>query len=101
MNNKLFSLIVFFIPFSFTIQAQDTLLTIDMAVEYAYDSNPTLQQMKAELYRESQRKKTETGISTPEISYFREGISTIPDKLFDEQRIAVSQEIDFPLTTIY
>lgn len=101
MDNKLLSLIVFFLPFSIMIHSQDTLLTVNMAVEHAFNSSPALQQMKAELDRESARKKTETGLSTPEISYFREGISTIPDKLFDEQRIAVSQEIDFPLTTIY
>lgn len=92
---------LFFIIFSGVIIAQDTILTISDAVDYAYNSNTVLQQMKAQLNQDRERWRTETGLSTPEISYFREGISTIPESVFEEQRIAVSQEIDFPLTTVY
>ncbi|HKL66538.1 MAG TPA: TolC family protein [Bacteroidales bacterium] len=93
--------VIFFIILSGVIIGQDTILTINDAVDYAYNSNTMLQQMKAQLTQDRERWRTETGISTPEISYFREGISTIPESVFEEQRIAVSQEIDFPLTTVY
>ncbi|NLV19726.1 MAG: TolC family protein [Bacteroidetes bacterium] len=45
--------------------------------------------------------RLETGISPPEISYFKEGIASGPGDIFDEKRIAVTQEIDFPVTTHY
>ncbi|MCF8223899.1 MAG: TolC family protein [Bacteroidales bacterium] len=93
--------VLFFIVFSGVIIGQDTVLTIKDAVDYAYNSNTMLQQMKAQLDQDREKWRTETGLSTPEISYFREGISTIPESVFEEQRIAVSQEIDFPLTTVY
>jgi cobalt-zinc-cadmium efflux system outer membrane protein len=84
-----------------SLQSQENILTIGMAVESAYERNAGLQQLYALLKQEEQNRRTETGISSPEISYMKEGISSSPDNLFGEQRIAVTQEIDFPLTTIY
>jgi len=89
------------IIFATLASGQDPVLTINEAVESAYERNSILQQMRSTLKQEEQRWRTETGIGSPEISYFREGIQKGPEDLFDEQRIAVSQEIDFPLTTIY
>ena len=72
-----------------------------MAVESAYNRNAELQQLYA-CYRQKENVwRTETGISAPEISYFKEGISSMPGAPFDEQRFTVSQQIDFPLTTAY
>lgn len=75
-------------------------MTIEVALESAYEKNTGLQQLYALLRQEEQKWRTETGISAPEISYLKEGISG-PDNLFGEQRIAITQVIDFPLTTIY
>lgn len=81
--------------------AQDSLLTIQQAVESAYHRNTELQQMWARLEQKKNVWRTEMGISAPEVSYFKEGISTEPGDLYDEKRWTVSQEIDFPLTTSY
>ena len=95
-----FTLLLPFIPGTVA-YGQDPVLTINEAVESAYERNSTLQQMRSVLKQEEQSWRTETGIGSPEISYFREGIQKGPEDLFDEQRIAISQEIDFPLTTVY
>ncbi|MDD4226460.1 MAG: TolC family protein [Mariniphaga sp.] len=80
------------------VSAQDS-LTIREAVEFAFERNAELQQKRAVLKQEENRWRTETGISSPEISYFKEGIGNGPGDVFDEKRFSVSQEIDFPVTT--
>lgn len=80
---------------------QDSLLTIQQAVKSAFSSNAELQQMHAQLRQKENMWRTETGISAPEISYFKEGVSTGPGDPFAEQRFTISQEFDFPLTTAY
>ena len=80
---------------------QDSLLTIQQAVESAYLGNAELQQLHAQLRQKENMWKTVTGISAPEISYFKEGVSTGPGDPFAEQRFTISQEFDFPLTTAY
>lgn len=80
---------------------QDSLLTIGEAVETAYNQNTELQQLRAQLEQKQNVWRTETGISAPTVSYFKEGISSGPGDLYDEKRITVSEEIDFPLTTVY
>jgi len=77
------------------------LLTIKEAVESAYLRNAELQQLYAQLKQKENQWRTETGVSAPEISYFKEGIASGPGDVFDEKRITISQEIDFPLTTSY
>lgn len=96
---KLYSILLLLFPY--TAQGQENMLTINEAVESAFERNTELQQMRAVLKQERENRRTETGIEAPEISYFREGIQTGPEDLFDEQRIAISQELDFPLTTLY
>ncbi len=90
-----------FLLLSISSFAQDSLLSIQMAVESAYNRNAELQQLYAQYKQRENAWRTETGISAPEISYFKEGISSGPGDPFDEKRITVSQEIDFPLTTAY
>ncbi len=80
---------------------QNSLLTIQQAVESAYTRNAELQQLHAQLQQKENMWRTETGVSAPEISYFKEGISTGPGDPFAEKRFTISQEIDFPLTTAY
>ena len=90
-----------FISYTLNSYAQEKLLTIQEAVSSAYNRNTELQQMNAQLRQKKDAWRLETGISAPEISYFKEGISNGPGDIFDEQRITISQSIDFPLTGIY
>ena len=90
---------MFFTLHGFT--QNDSLLTIAEAVETAYAQNTGLQQLRAQLEQSKNVWRTETGISAPSVSYFKEGISSGPGDPYDEKRITVSEEIDFPLTTVY
>jgi outer membrane protein, heavy metal efflux system len=81
--------------------AQSEKLTVAEALNSAYNRNAELQQLYAQLEQMRQLWRTETGISSPGISYFKEGIGSGPGDLFDEKRITVSQELDFPLSSAY
>jgi cobalt-zinc-cadmium efflux system outer membrane protein len=98
--NKIIFLIFLFCTVSFVLKAQDE-LTIQDAVQYALDKNAKLQQVRAVFKQKENTWRTKTGISAPEISYFKEGIGSGPGDVFDEKRVTVSQEIDFPLTAAY
>ena len=100
MKKPKFILIIFLFAF-FRLSGQDSLLTIQQAVESAGSRNAELQQLRLRFEQQKNLWRTETGISSPEISYFKEGISSGPGGVFDEKRISVSQEIDFPLTVSY
>ena len=91
----------FLLLFVFNGFSQENLITIQQAVETAFINNAELNQMRAQLKEKENIWRTETGISAPEFSYFKEGISSDPGSPYAEKRIAVSQEIDFPLTTSY
>jgi cobalt-zinc-cadmium efflux system outer membrane protein len=93
-------LIILLFPF-ISVVAQDNLLTIQEAVESAYQRNAELQQLEARLKQQQNVWRLNTGVSSPEISYFKEGIGNGPGDIFDEKRVTVSQQIDFPLTTYY
>lgn len=81
--------------------AQDSVLTIQDAIDSAYNKNSSLLQLRAQLKQKENLWRTETGIRAPEILYFKEGISSAEDMPFAEQRIAITQEVDFPLTAVY
>ncbi|MDB4582303.1 TolC family protein [Draconibacterium sp.] len=100
MIRQILLILIFIIAISQAF-AQDSLLTIQQAVKTAYLQNTELQQLWAQLKQKENVWRTETGISAPEISYFKEGIGSGPGDVFDEKRFTVSQEIDFPLTTSY
>ncbi len=85
----------------YSVSAQENKISIQDAVLSAFGRNTQLQQMRALLKQKESLWRTETGISTPEISYFKEGISSGPGDPFDEQRVTISQELDFPLTSAY
>jgi outer membrane protein, heavy metal efflux system len=57
--------------------------------------------MHAVLQQKENVWRTETGISAPEISYFKEGIGSGPGDVFDEKRVSITQGIEFPLTSAY
>ncbi len=100
MNKPKFILIIFLFAV-FRLSGQENLLTIQQAVESAANRNAEIQQLRSRLEQQKNIWRTETGILSPEISYFKEGISSGPGDVFDEKRISVSQEIDFPLTISY
>jgi cobalt-zinc-cadmium efflux system outer membrane protein len=91
--------VLFLLPF--LASAQEGLLTIQDAVSSAFGRNTELQQLRLQLTQKENQWRTETGISSPELSYLKEGIGSGPGQVFDEKRITVSQEIDFPLTISY
>jgi cobalt-zinc-cadmium efflux system outer membrane protein len=81
------------------VQAQ--LLTIKDAVDQAIQNNARINQMRAQLNQKKEAWRTQTGIAAPEISYLKEGIDNKAADPFQEQRITVSQSLDFPLTATY
>lgn len=99
--NKHLIFIIGILMLGFQCFGQDSLLTIQQAVESAYNRNAELQQLHSQLHQKENLWRTQTGISAPEISYFKEGISSGPGDPFAEQRYTISQEFDFPLTTAY
>ncbi len=82
-------------------QDDSPVLTLKEAVEVALKNNPSIRKMEAVVEGKAAEWKTAVGLSDPEISYAREGISAIDPMPFSEQRFAVQQEFDFPLTTFY
>ncbi|MDP3641974.1 MAG: TolC family protein [Bacteroidota bacterium] len=77
------------------------LLTIKDAVDQAIQNNAQINQMRSQLNQKKAEWRTQTGISSPEISYMKEGIDNKAADPFQEQRLTVSQSVDFPLTTSY
>ena len=92
---------VFLLFVAGNVYGQDELLTIQQAVEQAISNNAGLNQMRSRLVQKENEWRTNTGISAPEISYFKEGISDDPTAPFAEKRFAITQEVDFPLTSVY
>ncbi|MDP3912849.1 MAG: TolC family protein [Bacteroidota bacterium] len=83
------------------IPAKAQLLTIKDAVDQAIQNNAQINQMRSQFDRKKEEWRTQTGISSPEISYMKEGINNKAADPFQEQRLTVSQSVDFPLTTSY
>jgi outer membrane protein, heavy metal efflux system len=76
-------------------------LLLKEAVDQALNMNPQIKKMQATLAGKSAEWRTAVGLSNPEVSYAREGISAATAEPFSEQRFAIQQEFDFPLTTYY
>lgn len=83
------------------IPAKAQLLTIKDAVEQSIQNNAQINQMRSQLDQKKEEWRTQTGISSPEISYMKEGINNKAADPFQEQRLSISQSVDFPLTTSY
>ncbi|SHF09134.1 outer membrane protein, cobalt-zinc-cadmium efflux system [Mariniphaga anaerophila] len=99
--NRLYLILIISILSFYPATAQDNKLTIEEAVQFALEKNAKIQQMRAILKQKENSWRSETGISAPEISYFKEGIGNGPGDAFDEKRFSVSQEFDFPVTAAY
>lgn len=95
---KIMLLLLFLNSFN-PVEAQ--ILTIQDAVEQAIKNNAQINQMRSQLNQKKEEWRTQTGISSPEFSYFKEGIDNKAAKPFQEKRLTVSQSVDFPLTTAY
>jgi cobalt-zinc-cadmium efflux system outer membrane protein len=81
--------------------ARAQVLTIQEAVDQAILNNAQINQMRSQLKQKNEAWRMQTGISAPEVSYMKEGISGKTTDPFQEQRLTVSQTVDFPLTTSY
>jgi len=81
--------------------AKAQLITIKDAVDQAIQNNAQINQMRSQLNQKKEEWRTQTGISSPEISYMKEGINNKAADPFQEQRLTISQSVDFPLTTSY
>ncbi len=81
--------------------AKAQLLTIKDAIDQAIQNNAQINQMRSQLDQKKEEWRTQTGISSPEISYMKEGINNKAADPFQEQRLTISQSVDFPLTTSY
>lgn len=73
-------------------------LGVQKALEIAYQQNPRINQLTYQIRAQEQNEALSFGIEKPEISYLREGIG---EETFSEQRWSISQQIRFPLTSIY
>ena len=101
MKKYSFLILIFIVLANICVNGQENLLTINKAVDFAIENNPELNQMRSQLKGIENQWRLETGISAPEITYFKEGIHSNPATPFAEKRFAVTQGIDFPLTTAY
>ncbi len=81
--------------------AKAQLLTIKDAVDQSIQNNAQINQMRSQLDQKKEEWRTQTGISSPEISYMKEGINNKAADPFQEQRISISQSVDFPMTASY
>lgn len=87
--------------FGFSNLAKAQLLTINDAVDQAIANNAQINQMRMQLVQKKEEWRTRTGVSSPEFSFMREGINNKAANPFQEQRLTISQSVDFPLTTSY
>ena len=83
------------------IAARAQVLTIQDAVGQAIQNNAQINQMRSQLKQKNEAWRMQSGISSPEVSYMKEGINGKATDPFQEQRLTVSQTVDFPLTTSY
>jgi len=77
------------------------LLTINDAVDQAIKNNAQINQMRSQLNQKREEWRIQMGVSAPEFSYMKEGINNKAADPFQEQRMTISQSVDFPLTTAY
>ncbi len=81
--------------------SQAQVLTIQDAVDQAVLNNAHINQMRSQLKQKNEAWRMQSGISSPEVSYMKEGMNGKTTDPFQEQRLTVSQTVDFPLTTSY
>ena len=82
-------------------KAQENLLTIDKAVQLALERNPGINRERSVLAEKKEKWRTLTGVQSPELVYLKEGINRKEPVPFAEQRYAVSQSLEFPVSAVY
>lgn len=92
-------LLVFFCLSNLPVSAQR--LSIHEAVKQAMRNNAQINQMRSQLNQKREEWRIQSGVSSPEISYMKEGINQKAADPFQEQRLEISQSVDFPLTISY
>lgn len=93
--------LVFFLLTGLMVRAQENFLSLHEAVRSGLNRNAGLQEAYSVLEQKKNAWRQETGISDPEFTYFKEGISPGPGDIFEERRVSVSQSIEFPATIVY
>ncbi|MFK7845309.1 MAG: TolC family protein [Rhodothermales bacterium] len=73
-------------------------LTVREAIKLAHDQHPALNKIREKIREKGGERISSLGIHSPALSYTKEGID---DGIFAEQRVGVSQAIDFPLSSYY
>ena len=80
-------------------------LRVNEAINLAYQNNPEINQLKEIIKAQSVNRLSAIGLYSPEIYFFKEGIpeknvnASVPG--FVEQRWGITQNLIFPLTSIY
>ncbi len=81
---------------------EDTnIVTVKSAIRLAAQKNPGLRILKAEIDKKRGELKSNSGLLDPVISYSREGVGNSSFSSYDEQRIGITQEIEFPTKTSF
>ena len=80
------------------ISGQDEKLTLASALGYAFEHNPDLKKIEKQIEAEEYAWQLETGLLSPELSFFREGMDPEGNFPFAEQRISLTQTLESPLT---
>lgn len=91
--------LVFFCLSHLSVSAQR--ISIHDAVDQAIRNNAHINQMRSQLNQKKEEGRIQSGVSSPEFSYMKEGINSKNADPFQEQRLSISQSVDFPLTTLY
>ncbi|MCF8231706.1 MAG: TolC family protein [Bacteroidales bacterium] len=81
--------------------AQGDVLTLQQAVETAHKNNTDINQLKARIEAKKNQWRLVSGVDAPEFTFAKEGIGEQEGPDFAEQRLAITQGFDFPLTTAY
>lgn len=98
---KLIRFLFLAILLGFSHSGRAQLLTIQEAVDQAIKNNAQINQLRSQLEQKRNEWRTQTGIAAPEISFMKEGIDNKAAQPFQEQRLTLSQAVDFPLTASY
>lgn len=75
-----------------------SVLSVGKALEIACRQHPQINILQQQIVAQEKQQVLSWGIDDPEISYFREGIG---DGSFTEQRWAITQSMEFPLSSYY
>jgi len=82
-------------------QKQSQIATLKDVLEIAYKHNPALKSVKMDLKKSKALQWSGLGLQNPELIFMQEGIENSSYKGFEERRIGIRQNIDFPLKSYF